>query len=93
MPGITRKLVDDELLPLLKTINEEVTVENVYGVDLYYTDGCAEGAICKIVFNKFNKFMIYLWETGEMYCTNEMINNKIMDCLNSWISSKVKSPE
>jgi len=83
-------MIDDELLPLLKTINEEVTVEDVYGIDFYYTDGRARGSLCKII---FNKWMLYVWATGEMYSTNEIMNNKIMDCLNSWICLKITSPE
>jgi len=85
---ITRKMIDDELVPLLKTINEQVTVEDVYGIDFYHTDGRARGSICKII---LGKSMVYLWANGETYSNG--IDEAIMNPLKTWISSKVSLPE
>ena len=86
--SITRKMIDNQLVPLLKTINEQVTVDDVYGIDFYHTDGAARGSICKII---LSKSMVYLWANGETYLNG--MDEGIMNPLKTWISSKVSLSE
>ena len=87
---ITKELVEEELVPLLKTINEQVTVEDIYGADYYYTDGFARGAICKIMIQSLR---VYLWSNGKISYRMEPWAQEYMDEIESWISSKIRSSD
>ena len=82
---ITRELIEKELVPLLKIINEEVCLEDVTGSDLFYTDGAVKGALCKITFTKVN---VYLWANGDIYCPSGIRNSNSMNTIKQWLSPK-----
>jgi len=90
MTNITKELVEEELVHLLKTINEQVTVEDVYGADYYYTDGFARGAICKVMIQSFR---VYIWASGKISYKSEPWAQEFIDQIDSWISSKLRSSE
>ena len=83
---LTRELIEEELVPLLKTINEQVSVEDVYGADYYYTDGFARGAICKVI---IKSLPIYVWSNGKISYKAEPWVQDFIDQIDRWISSKL----
>lgn len=90
MSIITKELVDEELIHLLKTINEQVAVEEVYGADYYNTDGLARGAICKIVTRSLR---VYIWSSGKIWYKMEPWAQEFVDEIESWISSKLRTSD
>ena len=82
MAVITREMIENELVPLLKIINEEVCVEDVTGSDL---DGAVKDALCKIRFTKLN---VYLWANGDIYCPSGIRNTNSMNTIKQWLSPK-----
>jgi hypothetical protein len=85
MAMITRDMVENELVPLLKTINEQVCVEDVTGGDLFYTDGTVNDALCKII---FPKVIVYIWANGDIYCPTGIRNSNSMNTIKEWLSPK-----
>ena len=87
MLNLTREVINYELVPLLKTINEQVNVEDVTSGDLFYTDGTVQGSICKIV---YNDRQVYLWSNGDLYCSSGIRNDNVMNGIKDWLSPKFK---
>jgi len=85
MAMITRPMVENELVPLLKTINEKVCVEDVTGGDLFYSDGAVTGSLCKII---FPKVIVYLWANGDVYCPTGIRNSNSMNTIKEWLAPK-----
>lgn len=83
---LTRELIEEDLVPLLKTINEQVSVDDIYGADYYYTDGFARGAICKII---VKSLPIYIWSNGKISYKAEPWVQDFIDQIDRWISSKL----
>jgi hypothetical protein len=88
MANLTREMVDNELVPLLKSINEQIRVEDVTGGDIFYTDGTVQGSLCKIMCGTYT---IYLWANGDFYCASGIRNNNVMNTLKEWLSPKFTS--
>lgn len=85
MAMITREMVNNELVPLLKTINEKVCVEDVSGGDLFYSDGAVADSLCKII---LPEVIIYIWANGDIYCPSGIKNSMSMNTIKEWLSPK-----
>jgi hypothetical protein len=91
---ITKLAIENELVPLLKTINEEVTVKDVMNSDM---GGTTKDAICRITTETVS---FYIWENATTLYLYNAINamkheSKVFDKLyeikeivNNWIKTK-----
>lgn len=86
MAKLTKKMLEDELVQLLKKINEEVVIDDVYGADYYYSDGKSAGAFCKIVIKDWR---VYIWENGKTYYPINTINIDNQEYIDSWILCRI----
>jgi hypothetical protein len=90
MEILSREMIDNELVPLLMTINEQISVEDISSLDIYYTDGHVKDALCKL---NMDGSMIYLFTDGTVYYTAANLDELILERLASWIRARVSSPE
>jgi hypothetical protein len=94
---ITMAVIQNELVPLLKTINEEVTVKDIRGTDMLYRDGKFKDALCRITTETVS---FYIWENTTTFYLYNVINAmkhestvfdklyKLKEIVNNWIKTK-----
>jgi hypothetical protein len=94
---ITMAVIETELVPLLKTINEEVTVKDMMDGDLLYMDGRVNDAICRITTDTVsfyiwkNSTTLYLYNTIDAMKRESKVFDKlyeIKEIVNNWIKTK-----
>lgn len=86
MLTLTRKMIDNELVPLLNAINEQVSVEDATKEEVYYLSGVSHGPLCKFVPIRYST--IYLWANGDVYCSMGITGNPVISTIKKWLVPK-----